>query len=303
MRLAHPIRRTDLLHMIVRCFSGDDDVVDVAFAEAGVGNADEAGFFVEVGDASAAQVPHSGAQSADQLEDHGFERAAVWNPSFDAFGNVFGEAVAGVAAEIDDRFAAAEFGFVEIAGTLKVAFARALGHGGKRTHAAISLEGTALIEDGLAGAFVDAGEEGTDHDAAGSGGDGLGDVSGILDTAVGDERDVVFFGGAIGVGDSGDLRNADSSNHAGGADGARSDANFDRVCAGFDQSEGAFVRSDVAGEEVDVGEGLFDIANCLEDAGRMTVGRIDREDIDLFGNESGGAVHVVAGGADGGADS
>ncbi len=49
----------DLLDVVVRCFAGDDDVVNVAFAEAGVGDADEARVGLELGDRTAAQVAHA----------------------------------------------------------------------------------------------------------------------------------------------------------------------------------------------------------------------------------------------------
>src|SRR5271163_1770474 len=100
--------------------------------------------------------------------------------AFDAFRNKLSEAVSAVASDIDDAFAAIQLGFVEVAGALEVAFARALRHRGKRTHAAIGLEGAALVEDGFAGAFIDSGKEGADHDGAGAGSNCFGDVAGIF---------------------------------------------------------------------------------------------------------------------------
>ena len=184
--------------------------------------------------------------------------------AFDAFGDEFGEAIA------------AGFGFgeidavVEVAGevvlALEVALAGALGHGGERAHAAVGLEAAALIEDGFAGGFVDAGEEGAHHADVGAGGDGFGNVAGILDPAVGDDGNVAFAAGAGGLGDGGDLGHAGAGDHAGGADGARADADFDGVGAGVHEGERALVGSDVAGEEVDVGEAFFAVADGFEDA-------------------------------------
>ena len=88
----------------------------------------------------------------------------------------------------------------------------------RRAHAAVGLEAAALVEDGLAGRLVDAGEERADHDDAGAGGDGLGEVAGVLDAAVGDDGDAVLGGGARGLGDGGDLRHAGAGDHARGAD-------------------------------------------------------------------------------------
>jgi len=45
----------------------------------------------------------------------------------------------------------------------------------------VGFEAAALVEDGFAGAFVDTGEEGADHDGAGTSGDGLGNFTGVLD--------------------------------------------------------------------------------------------------------------------------
>ena len=89
--------------MVVGGFAGDDDVVDVALAEAGVGDADEARVGLQLCDGAAAEVAHAGAQAADELVDHGFERAAVGDAAFDAFGDEFGEAVgAGAFARGDE---------------------------------------------------------------------------------------------------------------------------------------------------------------------------------------------------------
>ena len=111
-----------------------------------------------------------------------------------------------------------------------------------------------------------------------------------------------FAGGAISVGDSGDLRHADSGDHAGGADGAGADADLDCVRSGVDQSERAFVGGDVSGEQIDVGKGLFHVADGLQHARRVAVGGVDREHIDVLGDQRGGAFQIVAGCAEGRAD-
>ncbi len=169
----------------------------------------------------------------------------------------------------------------------------------RATHAAIGLEAAALVEDGLAGRLVDAGEEGADHDDVGAGGDGLGEVAGVLDAAVGDDGDAVLGGGAGGLGDGGDLRHAGAGDHACGADGAGADADLDGVGAGVDEGLGAVVGGDVAGEESYVGEALLDFADGFEDAGGVAVGGVDGEGVDAHVDEGGGALEEVAGGADG----
>ena len=54
-------------------------------------------FCLQFLDCSAAEVAHAGTQSADELVDHGFERAAMGDAAFDAFGNELGEAILAVA--------------------------------------------------------------------------------------------------------------------------------------------------------------------------------------------------------------
>src|SRR5271157_6007381 len=66
-----------LLDTIVGRLAGDDDVVDVTFAQSGAGDAHEMRLLLQLGDAAAAHVAHAGAQAADKLEDHRLQRAAV----------------------------------------------------------------------------------------------------------------------------------------------------------------------------------------------------------------------------------
>ena len=51
--------------MIVGGLTGNDHVVYVALAQSGAGYADKTRYFLQVGDGSATQVSHPGAQSAD----------------------------------------------------------------------------------------------------------------------------------------------------------------------------------------------------------------------------------------------
>src|SRR6185312_15144297 len=96
--------------------------------------------------------------------------------AFDSFRNEFREAVACIALAVHDAFAARGLLF-KILRTLEVALARALSHGGERTHSSISLEGAALVEDGFAGALIDSRKKRADHHDVRAGRDGLGDVT------------------------------------------------------------------------------------------------------------------------------
>ena len=78
-----------LLHVIVRRFAGNDDIVNVALSQARVRDADEAGFCLEIRDRLTAKIAHSGAKAADQLVHHGFEGSAVGHAAFNSFGTNF----------------------------------------------------------------------------------------------------------------------------------------------------------------------------------------------------------------------
>ena len=110
-------------------------------------------------------------QAADELVDDTADRALVGHAALDAFGHQ----LQGLAHFL-----------------LEVAVGRAARHGAERAHAAIGFVAAALIEEDLARALVGAGEQRADHHAVGAGGDRLGEVAGIFDAAVGDDRHVAL---------------------------------------------------------------------------------------------------------------
>src|SRR5580692_3972315 len=181
---------------IIRSFASDDYVVHVAFEQAGRRDADELAAFLKLGEIGRATVTHAAAQTADELVYQAGERAFVGNLAFDAFWN---------------RLAA-------FRAFLRVAIRRTRFHGAQRAHAAIGFESAALIQNRFARRFFGAGEEAADHHRISSGGDGLGDVAGKFDAAIGDHGDAGAFRSARRFDDRGDLRYACTGNHASGAD-------------------------------------------------------------------------------------
>ena len=121
-------------------------------------------------------------------------------------------------------------------------------HGADRSHAAIRLEGAALVQNQLAGTLVGAGEQGADHDCARTRGQRLGDIAGILDATVGDDRNARVFRGAEGFGNRGDLRNAGTGDYPRSANGSGTDADFDAIGSGARQLAGAIESGNVAGQ-------------------------------------------------------
>src|SRR5690606_6646451 len=123
----------------------------------------------------------------------------------------------------------------ELAGAvLAVAVAGTLVHRAERTHAAVGLEAAALEIDRLSGALAGAGEQRTEHDEVGAGGESFHHVAGVADATVGDDLHAALAAVAGDILDRGELRHADAGDDAGGADGAGSDADFQRAGAGGD---------------------------------------------------------------------
>jgi hypothetical protein len=85
------------------------------------------GVLLQLFDGGAAEVAHAGAQAADELVDHGFERAAMGHAAFDAFGDELGEAVAASSRAVMEGRSPLASRHVGLA--LEVALAGALRHG------------------------------------------------------------------------------------------------------------------------------------------------------------------------------
>ena len=72
---------------VVRRLAGDRDVVDVALAQAGAGDAHEGAVLLHLGDRAVAGVAHRRPQAADQLVDDVADRPLVRHAALDALGH------------------------------------------------------------------------------------------------------------------------------------------------------------------------------------------------------------------------
>ena len=153
------------------------------------------------------------------------------------------------------------------------------------------LEAPAPVDDRVAGALGQAGEEAADHHAVGPGGEGLGDVARVADAAVGDDRDAA--GGRLGrLVDGGDLGHADPRDDPRRADRARPDPHLDGVGPRVDQGAGPLGGRDVAGDDLDVVVPL-DPAHRLDDVLAVPVRRVDDQHVDVGLQQRGDPLEVV----------
>src|SRR5579884_1743794 len=208
-----------VLDAVIRRFLCDDDVVRVAFAQAGAGNAHEARVLLHLGDGGRSGIAHGLAQAADKLIDKRAERSLIGNARLDALGNQL-RLVLRVLLKV---------------AVLAVA---ALLHGGNGTHAAIVFEPLAGRDNQFARAFIHPREEAAEHDGIGPGGNGFGDIAGILNAAISDDGDAMRAGSLGALVDGSDLRHADASDDARGTDRPRTNSDLDGIHACLDQRPG-----------------------------------------------------------------
>src|SRR6266704_3633848 len=238
-----------LFHLIVGCLAGDDDVVNVAFAEPGGSDAHKPAVLLQLAKIGGAAISHSAAQAAGKLIDEAAERPFVGHAPLHALGH----------------------GLSAVRCLLRVTVRRPGFHGAERTHAPVRLEGAPLIENGFAGRLFGAGKEAPDHDHGGAGGNGLGDISRIFHPAVGDHGNTRAFRGPRGFHDGGYLRHSGAGDDARRADGPRTDADFEAIDAESDEVARAFVRADISRHQLHTRQALSYRANRFHDARGMAV--------------------------------
>src|SRR3990167_2060140 len=250
-------------HAVVGRFLGDLHVVDVAFTDTGSRDLDELCLVAHVFDGAATAVAHGSAQPTCHLVDDRDDRALVRHATFNAFGHEF----------VGVRVGA----FVVF---LEVAVGRAVFHGADRAHAAVALVAAALEQDHLARCFFGTGKHAAHHHGAGAGSNGLGDVTGVTDAAVGDQGHARALQRGGHVVDGHDLGHAHTGHDTGGADGAWADADLDRVSAGLNQGQRSRAGGDVAADHIDLREVLLDPAHALDHALAVAVGGVHHQHID-----------------------
>src|SRR5690606_20450415 len=129
-------RTGGLLVAVVGRLTRDVHVVRVALLHARHGDADEAGL-LQGAHVRGTAITHAGTQAAHQLVHHLGQGAFVRHPTADTLGHQLADVVLHV---------------------LEVAVLAAVLHGLDAAHAAVGLEATAFVDDGLPGAFLHAGE-------------------------------------------------------------------------------------------------------------------------------------------------
>src|SRR5436190_581330 len=250
----------------------------VGFTDACGGDLDELAALAQLVDGGIAGVAHARAQAAHQLLDHRDRAALVGDAALHALGHEL--------VDVHVR-------------VLEVAIGRALLHRAERAHAAVGLVRAALIELDLTGRLLGAGEERPQHDYMSAGGDRLGDIAGITDAAVRDERHAGLLECLGDVLDGRDLGHADTGDDSRRADRAWPDADLHAIGTVVDKRPRAVPRADVPADDFHPWILRLDPLHAVEDALRVAVGRVDDQDVRSRFYEGGHALIGALAHADG----
>src|SRR5690349_1118613 len=263
----HP--SSDSFHSIVGCFLHDLNIMNVRLPHAGRCDLYELRALLHLRDVGATDIPHGGAQSAHELLNDRDHRALVRHASFHALGH---ELVCG---------------FLVI---LEITIARSLLHGPDRSHAAIRFVRPSLIKLDLAGRFLRAREQTTQHDGVCPRRQCFRDVARITNAAVRDHRHtrVLHRGRDILYGS--DLRNAHTGDNPGCADGARPYAHLHTIGAMIQKRFGRGTGGDVAADHLNLRIMSLHPFHAIEHTLSMSVRGIYDEDIDACFDEHGRAL-------------
>src|SRR5262245_34330977 len=188
-------------------------------------------FLLQFGNIFGADVAHTASKSPDLFENDAGNISLIGNDAFYSFRNQF----------------------IELCSSLAIALASGLArlHGTERAHAAVDFHPTAGDIADVSRSFSGAGQSSPEHDRTCSESEGYSDVSGILDAAVGANRNIGLSQGFGAIVNGCHLRAADAGNDASGANGSRPLTDFHSVSARIGQSPGRFGLRDVSGHDID----------------------------------------------------
>src|SRR5215207_1703119 len=190
----------------------------VTFDETRIGNARQPRLTMKIIERRGTCVPHTGAQSTDELIHIIAETAFIGYTTFDAFGDKLTASALARGITIDS-----------------IAL-----HRPETAHAAVFLEATSLIQHDFARRFVETCEHASQHDSTASRDDRLDNIAAEFDTTISDDRDSISLCDLGTFKDCRDLRHTRPRDHARRTDRARANAHLDCIGAGSYQGFRAF---------------------------------------------------------------
>ena len=199
----------------------------MAFGHAGSGHSRELRPGAHHLDIDTAGITHGRAQAAHHLLNNSGDGALVGHPALDTFRHEFLGALGCV---------------------LEIAIATALGlrHGCQGTHAAVRFVGSALVELDFTRGLFSAGEHATHHDRVSTGDDGLGEVAGKSNPAIGDQGYAGTLERRRHIGNRRNLWHTGTGDNASGTDRTGTYTDFHGIRTGLGQRDGGLGGGDIA---------------------------------------------------------
>src|SRR5262245_10364862 len=232
--------------------------MDVSFSQPCCCDLHEARFGPHGDHVATPQVAHAGPQTTDQLMNIKGERALIrhlpFNPLRDQLLRVFHICLA-------------------------VAVSASLTHGTERTHSAINLVSSPLIENRFPGALFSPREKAADHHRIRASSQRLCYIAGKFDPAVGDDGHVTARRGFSATANRRNLRHANAGYDTGRANGTRPDTDLDYVDACVYQGRRSLVGGDVAAGDIKINVAPPNLTHRIEDILRVTMRRVYREQV------------------------
>ena len=173
-------------------------------------------------------------------------------------------------------------------------------HGFDRAHAPVGLDSLAVVVEVLSRRFGRTGQHTAHHHSRCTERECLGDVTDVLDTTICDGGNAES-GGEFGNGvDGGTLRSTDSHDFLGDTDGSGTHTDSKTVRTGDNEFSGLFSSDDVACYDFELGEGLLDPLDEFDLVDRVTLRRVENDDVKTSLNEQFQSVLVGLSSTDGG---
>ena len=229
----------------------------MAFLQRSSGNLHELAVLLQLLNGCRAAVSHTGPQAAHKLEYRILHGSLICHASFHAFRNQLLRVL------------------------LEIAVLAAVLHRRNGAHPAVYLILSSLIQLKCSRAFIASRENASHHAYIGACRDRFRHISGILDTAVRNDRDPIFSCCTVAVHHRRDLGNTDSRNHTGGTNRTRSDPHLHRINSGFDQCSCRIGCCHISRNDLKLRELFLDHADCLQHVGGMPVSGIHDNHIHL----------------------
>ena len=185
------------------------------------------------------------------------------------------------------------FGYKLLGILLEVTVLAAVLHSSDGSHAAIYLVFSALEQLVASGALFTACKHAAHHADITACCDGLGDLSGVLDTAVSDNGNTVLLRNTIAIHNRRDLRYTDTCNHTGRTDGTGSDTDLYRVSPCLDQCLGSGCGCHIAGNHLQIRVSFLDHLQTGQNVLGMTMGTVQNHYVNLRCNQCGNSLQYI----------